>query len=417
MLHIHFGPGRLGLGLVAPFFKTESSELFLLNRASSGSNPTGSTALGASRRNELLQNHPKKIYLIDTPNGSGAKEVTSPREQVHYNGFFAFEDDTVSETIEQILNNSREKAKAIIVTGSVLTAKNYAPVVEALNVITRTKAEQPDSIGPVYLVACENTVSAYEVLQHDDLAGQIEQQTHDHVRCVHALVDRVCVELEEVMFEGEPTVLARAEEYGSLKLELSPNTEALPDMLKGSRIEFSHHLDVEKEIKSWLLNGSHWLIALTAFQEAGGDTQLKLNDFINSHPNHELYASEVISEMRDGIEALLRSEARYKSFVEEVDVTEYLNGAASAILARFKANDDTIARILARFRAPTPEEVTTVQSFIDRFMGRIEPPLMAYQAEHGTPPKSATQGIFNLFRLQASGTYVDTNNTQETQAA
>ncbi len=290
-------------------------------------------------------------------------------------------------------------------------------MIDALNTIARSKKQQPGSIGEVYLVACENTVSAYEVFEHDDLSGRIEKYTQEHVHCVHALVDRVCVELEEVIFQGEPTVLARAEEYGSLKLEVSPETEALPDVLKGSRIEFSRHLDVEKEIKSWLLNGSHWLIALTAFQETGGNPEVKLNEFITGTPDHELYASEVIQEMRDGIEALLRTEPRFQGFVQDVNVTGYLDGAASSILERFKSNDDTITRILARFRAPTPEAVTTVQSFIDRFLGRIEPPLMAYQAEHGTPPKSATQGIFNLFRLQASGTYVDTDNAQQNQAA
>ncbi len=43
MLHIHFGAGRLGLGLVAPFFQRPGSELHLLNRAVSGTNATGST--------------------------------------------------------------------------------------------------------------------------------------------------------------------------------------------------------------------------------------------------------------------------------------------------------------------------------------------------------------------------------------
>src|SRR5437764_11391447 len=50
MLHIHFGAGRLGLGLPAPFFQKPGSELFLLNRAQSGANPTGSTQLAPERR-------------------------------------------------------------------------------------------------------------------------------------------------------------------------------------------------------------------------------------------------------------------------------------------------------------------------------------------------------------------------------
>ncbi len=417
MLHIHFGTGRLGLGLVAPFFQSEGSELYLLNRASSAKNATGSTVLNPSRRNELLQRHSRKTFLIDTPGTSGSQEVANPREQVRYDGFFAFEENDLSVAIEQILTQSKEKSKAVIVSASVLTAANYAWVVDALNVIARAKLADPGSVGDIYLVACENTVSAYDVLEHEDFATRIEKQTLDHIRGVDPLVDRVCVEVEEVIFEGEPTVMVRAEEYGTLKLAICPKTETMPEWLKGSRIEFSRHLNVEKEIKSWLLNGSHWLIALTAFEETGGNADIKLNEFITSTQNHELYASEVINEMREGVEALLRSDPQYEGFVQDVDLTAYLRGAANSILMRFKSNEDTINRILARFRAPTPNEVNTVQSFVDRFLHRIELPLLAYQAEHGAPPKSATQGIFNLFRLQASGTYVDTAHTVQTKAA
>ena len=48
-----------------------------------------------------------------------------------------------------------------------------------------------------------------------------------------------------------------------------------------------------------MLRWSHWLIALTAFQESDGDVDLKLNEYITSTENHEQYASEVVNEMRD----------------------------------------------------------------------------------------------------------------------
>lgn len=60
MMHLHFGTGRLGLGLVAPFFQTPGSQLHLLNRATSGTNATGATALSPERRNRLLQSHPEQ---------------------------------------------------------------------------------------------------------------------------------------------------------------------------------------------------------------------------------------------------------------------------------------------------------------------------------------------------------------------
>ena len=53
MLHIHFGTGRLGLGLIAPYLQTVESDLYLLNRAVSASNATGETALSPARRNQI----------------------------------------------------------------------------------------------------------------------------------------------------------------------------------------------------------------------------------------------------------------------------------------------------------------------------------------------------------------------------
>jgi hypothetical protein len=220
---------------------------------------------------------------------------------VHFDGFFEVREETVAQITQEILTRSQGKSDGVIVTASVLAVENYGPVLDALNVIARTKEEASQSLGDIYLVACENTVSAYDVLRHKDWEARIEQATHKHVRCVHALVDRVCVELEECSVDGRSLLAVRAEEYGSLKMELCDHTESLPGMLKGSRVEFSRHLATEKEIKGWLLNGSHWLIALTAYQETGGDSELKLNDFINSTEDHLRYASDVVTEMRDGV--------------------------------------------------------------------------------------------------------------------
>ena len=113
MLHLHFGAGRLGFGLVAPYFQTPDSELFLLNRAVSGVNPTGSTTIGPSRRNELLATNPVPEYLIEPP-GSYSGQHT--QAQVKYKGFFDYGDD-VAGPINAILERSTEKAKGIIVTG------------------------------------------------------------------------------------------------------------------------------------------------------------------------------------------------------------------------------------------------------------------------------------------------------------
>jgi mannitol-1-phosphate/altronate dehydrogenase len=407
MLHIHFGTGRLGLGLVAPALRRSDSSLFLLNRAVSSGSATGGTAVDPARRNALLQESPDRTYVLLTPGGDG-----QVRERVSYDGFFTYGEEDVAGIIEQILQQTTRASAGVVVTASVLTVEHYSPVVDALNALSAVKERETGAIGDLYLIACENMVSAAEVMRHEGFPRPLSEAAHRHTHCVHALVDRVCVELEERQIEGVPTLAVLAEEYAALKLELGPETEGLATLLEGTHVTFSRHLNIEKDIKGWLLNGSHWLIALTAFQENAGRADLKLNAFLAETSDHHLFAEEIIDEMREGIEALLRSEPQYAGFVQDVDVTEYLNTAAASILARFEANEDTIARILARFRTPTPEAVTTVQQFIGRFLSRIEDPIMAFERKHGVPPKSTSHSLFNLFRLQASGMYVDSNRSE-----
>src|SRR3954454_14631472 len=87
MLHLHFGAGRLGLGLIGPAFQAPGSELIILNRAVSGTNATGSTALSPERRNALLQSNPDQAYYIQKPGGSDAA-----RQVVRYDGFFTYDE-------------------------------------------------------------------------------------------------------------------------------------------------------------------------------------------------------------------------------------------------------------------------------------------------------------------------------------
>src|SRR5437764_15324502 len=92
MLHIHFGAGRLGLGLPAPFFQKPGSELFLLNRAQSGANPTGSTQLAPERRAQLLSAHSERKYGLQTPG-----ELSGVRETVRYDGFRLYSPPDIEE--------------------------------------------------------------------------------------------------------------------------------------------------------------------------------------------------------------------------------------------------------------------------------------------------------------------------------
>lgn len=409
MLHIHFGAGRLGLGLVAPFLRKPGSELFLLNRAVPGSKPTAGTALDPGRRNDLLRDHPRREYFIQRP-GAGAEA----REVVRYDGFAAYGEGEgdVEGAVRSILRDSKAKGSAVVVTASVLQPENYAAVARGLNALCEARGGG-DAIGPIFLVACENTLTAFEVIEHDEIADLLSPEARRCVVPVHALVDRLCVELEEDRTADAPTVLVRAEDYGSLKLGLTPESEPLVALLEGSRVEFGRFIDVEKQIKSWLVNGTHCLLALTAFKEEGdAKPDLKLNDFLTSSPEHREFAAGAMREMGEGIAILLHKDPRYADFAREVDVDAYIEGACAKFLERIEATADPVARILARFRAPTPDRASTIETFAKRFTDRIDEPIDAYEHEHGHLPPATSKAILNFHRLIAAGHFIDTPPAQ-----
>jgi hypothetical protein len=399
MLHIHFGAGRLGLGLVAPFFRRPGSELYLLNRSAGGARPSASTSLSPERRNELLLRHPERHYFVRERNGGDAPHA------VRYDRFLAYDEPGVADAVGAIVRDSSQARAGVVVTASVLGHENYRPVLQALNALSDDRAR--GRVGAIFLIACENGISARDVLEHEELRAELAAETRGQVTCVHALVDRVCSDLEEDRSTPHPTVAVRAEPYGSLKLELQPETEPLVELCRGSRVEFTRHVDAERQIKSWLVNGTHSLIALTAFQEVDGNPELKLNDYLNSSPAHRAFAEAAMKEMCEGVAILLRKDPKYAAFVRDVDVDRYLEGAAAVILRRFCSTEDSLKRILSRFRAPNASDVGTIEEFNKRFGDRIDEPVEAYIAERGVAPPAISQSLFSLHRLIASGMFVD----------
>lgn len=402
MLHLHFGAGRLGLGLIVPFFQTAAATSFILNRAVSGTNPTGTTALPPRRRNDLLRDNPDKLYVVQQPVNQGGR-----REVVHYNGFLEYGEagQDVASIVRSILAGSARAENGVVVTASLISAANYQPVLEALEILSEVR--ERGGLGPIFLVTCENTLNAPEIFEDADLARFISDRMRRHVVPVPALVDRVCIGLEEGQEGGHPSVVVSTEEYGSLKLELSPATEDLARRIQGGRIEFTRYVAIEKRIKNWLLNGSHWLLALAAFESSHGDSELRLNEFLERNTENRAFADEIMREMHEGIAVILRREPEFAGFVRDVDPEDYLTGASVAILSRFLSNDDPMSRILARFQAPTPEKPSTVEAFKQRFFDRVDAPIAAYTQKTGCPPPAATHSLRSLDHLIASGTYIN----------
>lgn len=403
MLHLHFGAGRLGLGLAAPFFRKPESDLILLNRLNSSPNPTGDAGLAPARKLELLKHNPRRMYAIKRPT------TGILIEKVRYSEFHAYTVSDVERVIEQAASQDLLGRTCVVVTASVVNAANYTSVVQGLNTLAR-QMKALESSNKIFLVPCENTVSADDILG-SRLADPLTAEARLRVRGAQALVDRMCVGLDEYIDDEDsvpqPTLAVHAEEYGSLKLQLNSDTEELAELCAGNRVEFCKHLDIEKKIKNWLLNGTHWLIAIDAFNATGGDSEVKLNDFLNSSPERKQFAMDLMSEMRDGIEVMLLNEPEYEAFRHDIVPGDYLDGAAKVILRRFFTTDDTLGRILARLRKPTPNDYTALQQFVKRFLSRVDPALKAYERAKQRVPQAATHSKFSLDQLVGSGTFVD----------
>jgi hypothetical protein len=99
--------------------------------------------------------------------------------------------------------------------------------VQALNTLARMM-ETRESSKKIFLVACENTVSADDILK-GDFADNLTGEDRRRVRGAEALVDRMCVALNEYLHgdrqSAQRTLAVHAGEYGSLKLQLDPDTE------------------------------------------------------------------------------------------------------------------------------------------------------------------------------------------------
>lgn len=441
MLHIHFGCGRLGLGLIAPYMRTADSELVLFNRSPSDSpsaqagwlvdrpsqafdSPPAEgdlvTPTDAVGRNALLADGANRgdgeppYYLISHSNGHDQRG----RSRVRYNRFFTYGDD-IDTLIHNVLEQSCQKHKGVIVSSALMQVQHYAGVVRALNVLRGANEMsgpaahndatqvQEKRIGRLYFVACENMFDTADVLADEAFADMLGTPGQRPIHCVTALVDRICSRMDRCMEDGRERLLVSTESYGKLTLHEESGQTALAEMLAGSKVTFSKHLQTEREIKVWLLNGSHLLIALTAFRETNGDMDLKLNEFIADSTMHRYFAGEIITEMRDGVEAVLQSDPTYASFLHDVDITAYLDETAACILSRFAHNEDSVIRILNRFRAPAEDDIFAVQTFVSILLRKIERPLHAYAEKFGVPPKASTEALVNVLRLQASATYAN----------
>ena len=87
------------------------------------------------------------------------------------------------------------------------------------------------------------------------------------------------------------------------------------------------------------------------------------------------------------------------------------------ILHRFTATDDALSRVLARFRAPSAEEASSLEAFMKRFLDRIGGPIAAYEEVHSTVPPATSRSLMMLHRLVASGTFVDKHPGESMMAA
>jgi hypothetical protein len=246
-VHIHFGPGPLGLGL--PVAVTSSLGNFEIHLVGEPTRP-----------------HPA-YYVRTVVDRSGAQDTgevavasfTSPARQ----------------SVPKELQDAVADASLILITTSVRSAiSERVPLIAAL-------CEAADPSAEIVFLACENTVTR----AHHALADVIAPRA----KSLPTIVDRVCAWLRtskepNKLSQGEPPPFPRHvihHEIGEWIIQRPTWDSGLPDALAGApevvfvdRAEFAAFEDR----KLWVVNGMHLDVAIRGRAANQPDLRLVVND-------------------------------------------------------------------------------------------------------------------------------------------
>ncbi|EEH54256.1 uncharacterized protein MICPUCDRAFT_48208 [Micromonas pusilla CCMP1545] len=179
-LHVHFGAGRLGFGLVIPALESSGSPYIVMNR------PSAVWAPVVEREKEAQQHVAVKINGECTCGGRGLHVITEDDIRAHEEGILGIVHDALENGARGFLLLSMDvNLCAPVIAQATSFSCALGPAVQVLADHLMNLPDVEDETRPV-LYACENDHSSVEKLQF---------ALRTKVEAVPCMVDRICVDL------------------------------------------------------------------------------------------------------------------------------------------------------------------------------------------------------------------------------
>ena len=300
MLHLHFGPSPLALGLLLP-----------------ASLETGFDVAVIARAGDI---NPKTF-------GRGG---SAPGSRLTYHRVKWFEGPTEYAELPENLRGAIESETPMLITASL--RKQIADRVDFAEAVLRVRPPGAETI----VLACENDPhSAYEEIR------KVAEETG--ATMLKTVVNRMCVALPR---DDRRRRMVSAHPLGEWLIERPVEPSALLDELAAAKeVEIVDDIDARENRKLWMVNGAHQALALMA--RAGGHRTLRgaarspavlarlahihsaMNEALRrAHPelsdNLDYGVEHVVAycEHKDGIDRVLAAYRRadLSTFLENLDV-------------------------------------------------------------------------------------------------
>ncbi|WP_050385839.1 hypothetical protein [Bradyrhizobium pachyrhizi] len=403
MRHLHFGAGNFGLGFVVPLFVKAGAKTLVVNRASP---KTGGDAPSMGKNELLLRD---QRYFLKYLNLSISQDSPDAVEEIRFDQFSVLDDES---GYRDIIDFAIDR-ELLTITTSIKSLSNAAEVIACINeiLIQRMKAK-----SRTFLVAMENGFSTSDLLEKLDQPVQ----TSRYCVAVESSVDRICANMTQHQLHTGVAVLGvEVEKYARLVLQQSNATKDLAKFLAplGDTLVFTDRLAAYTMAKINVLNAGHLFIASDAhfYGIDHVDFFLAEHDVTRDTPPVEArrsFASGILHELVAGT----RAAARYEypndiGFHELID--ELTNDdAVEGIIARFSDVHDPVARVIARLKAPSTEDIETMSDFLGSFYRKVSKPVEAFVKSTGYGPPRITLSFLRIAALIARREYINKAKTR-----
>lgn len=248
--HVHFGAGKLGLGLIVPITKQAGFRTLVVTKSSGKENKEAAYSKLNKSKKYVLQIKKKKNHQMITTSQS-----------IQLNDFHEYRESVSKKILEKIATKNLRLITTAV--GESNLDKVSSEIVQIIRIRFKNKINQH-----LVIIACENLVSNSDELKKKInrlLKDEEKKYSSDNVFFCNCVVDRVCPTLNEA---GKLVNVVAYEYYNWI---LNKNNLPKEDLIylrkhfkktKGVHFADNPEFELKQTLKIWCFNGIHLALAV-----------------------------------------------------------------------------------------------------------------------------------------------------------